>query len=167
MEAKIETEPGTPKTVDKYKILHIQPIGRGFRAQVEYENKSKKWISGRETDKERVKQFKELKEIQRNSIQQNTNSREKKNKPAKNLLTTILIIMSILPSLIGAQKIQGNFTFCQTQGIGRIINPSIDCRHPHKENEQNTTTIIDPQIQFPTQVFVLSKNRYYADETGY
>ena len=134
----------------KYRILHYQKIGRGFRCEIEYQDKSTEWVSGKQIDPKMLDEF-----------HKRNNTRFYATKPS---FFTFAIFIPLLLHIATAQVIEGPMKYCTTKENNRIINPNIECRR----NEANPATLLKfDGIYFPTTAHIISKNKYYGTDTGY
>jgi len=62
-----------------------------------------------------------------------------------------------------AQVIDGEFFFCNSKEINNVINPKFSCKHPSLLNAKLQNHLVDQEIKIPTNIYVLSRNKYYAN----
>lgn len=66
-----------------------------------------------------------------------------------------------------AQKIESEFKYCQSKEISRIASPFLNCNHPNEINHHREKAHIDLKIEFPSNIYILSRNKFFASQIGY
>ena len=66
-----------------------------------------------------------------------------------------------------AQKIKSEFKYCQSKEISRIASPILNCNHPNGINHQREKAHIDFKIEFTNNIYILSRNKFFASQIGY
>ena len=146
---------------NEYEILHVQPVGRGFRYNIKWPDGKMKWIPGQQIDQKILSDYlkKKVASTQKTIL-------------SANLLITIIIIFGLLLNTISAVRIDDEFLHCQTTGLNRIIKPNPDCAHPKelKKALAKHNSLLDEILhkeKLPSDILLLSRNKYYMNEIGY
>ena len=148
-----------------YRILNVQPIGRGHSYEIKYSNGKTKWIPGKEMDPDILADYNKIK------------NRQASNKGIRITTPIIAILITLFCCICNTSasvetSIIDKFIYCQSKEINRILDPYPECIHPaHKEKingkrEQNLEELMLSN-KIPSTIFVLSKNKYYINEIGH
>ena len=141
--------------VQKYDVLDEQKIGRGYRYEIKYKNGKIRWIAGKEVDPEAVAKFKRNRET-------------KKHKKTNNFFTSFLFLLIFFVKITGGTKVVGKFNYCQTSEISRVVDLNKNCKNIREISSKNSSfTFFDSTLQFPSPIFIVSKNKYAINEIGY
>lgn len=131
---------------------------RGCRCQIQYEDGTTEWVPGQKVDPKLLDEYKS---------NQNKRSHPRVRFNATTIITVIIFLLNLMLKVSLAQKIESEFKYCQSKEISRIASPFLNCNHPNEINHQREKAHIDLKIEFPSNIYILSRNKFFANQIGY